>query len=148
MICGMTCTLSTDAESSMTSEVSVYSVGVPNHLLPFDWYHGKVSKNVAERILAAAGILCFMVRESSENDGCLVLSVKHPQGISHFNIDRGPGWYRLQRSTVKFTSVAELVKHYQDMGNVETPNQYLTVPCPKGNQPGAYSGISGIITCI
>ena len=129
----------------MTSEASAYSVGVPNHLLPFDWYHGKVSKNGAERALTAAGILCFMVRESADNDSCLVLSVKHPQGISHFNVDRGPGWYRLQRSTVKFTSVAELVSHYQDVANVETPNQYLTEPCPRGNHPDAYSGILGVM---
>ena len=90
-----------------------YSIGCPVHLLQYDWYHGKLSQEEANKLLTAMGGPCFLVREERRKHGTLVISVMGERGINHFPINRGPGWYEVIGTAHKFDTVGELVTYYK-----------------------------------
>ena len=62
-------------------------------LLQHSWYYGEMSKRLAEKKLSELEDTMFLIWvESSE----LYLSLKLTDRMSHFKIERGPGWYTVQ----------------------------------------------------
>lgn len=79
-----------------------------------EWFHGKVSRTKAERIIINAGHAgAFLIRESETRPGDYSMSVRDGEAVKHYRIrtlDDG-GYYIARR--VSFQSLNELVDHYQ-----------------------------------
>ena len=94
----------------MALSSSDYTKASPAEYSDKEWYHGEMTKDKAERQLRACGNNCFLIRESK---GALILSLLLNGEAHHFNIEYGPGSYRLQASSSqeKFSELTELVAH-------------------------------------
>ena len=118
-----------DQRSRATPEEPLYSVGTPIHLLKYAWYHGKLSSEEATQLLTSMEGSCFLVREDTDNVSSIVLSVKSDEGVSHFPISRGPGWYQVDGISKQYEFVADLVTHYQSNSLTGNSNVFLGSPC-------------------
>ncbi|XP_046982515.1 tyrosine-protein kinase Fer-like [Schistocerca americana] len=80
------------------------------------WYHGRLTRELAEPLLCADGD--FLVRESSvKNTPRLTLSVRWQRDVKHIILLRShEGWYC--RPGVFFSSVEQLVLGYQRSGEL------------------------------
>lgn len=123
------CTLGKVQQSEHAVDEHTYGIGCPVHLLKYNWYHGKMSQEDANRLLSVVDGPHFLVRESRREAGMLILSVKDEKGITHFPIDRGPGWYSLTNSSNEFDTVGELVAYYKNKSRSENPTLCLGSPC-------------------
>ena len=77
----------------------------------------------------------FLVRESAQDSGNLVLSVKNGDMCYHFPIERGVGKYEIQGTHMFFSSVNELVDYYMQNGLPESSTGkliQLIMPCTFG----------------
>ena len=90
---------------------------VPNVNQP--WYHRKLSRQEAEDKLGDMDTHSFLVRESAQEVGKLVLSVKSHDDFYHFPIERGVGQYQVEGTEEPFPSVVELIDHYKQHGLLE-----------------------------
>ena len=136
-----------DAILTSTQEEHVYSVGSPIHLLKYAWYHGKLSNEEANLLLTSKEGSCFLAREDKDNVGCLLLSVKKDEGVSHFNINRGPGWYQVDGTSKQFELVPDLVVHYQSNSlTANSKDDVLGSPCLRASESDQ-SISPGIVTC-
>ncbi|XP_046546473.1 tyrosine-protein kinase CSK-like [Haliotis rubra] len=83
---------------------------VPLHAMP--WFHGKISRGDAERLLSPPEDGLFLIRESSNYPGDYTLCVCCGSKVEHYRI-----LYRNNRLTVDeevyFRNLAELVQHYK-----------------------------------
>ncbi|XP_065178184.1 SH2/SH3 adapter protein NCK1-like [Sycon ciliatum] len=75
------------------------------------WFHGKMSRNQCEGLLARARDGDFLVRESESKAGDYSISMKSPGKIKHFRIQSLPGG-QYGIGPRKFTQIEELVDHY------------------------------------
>ena len=74
----------------------------------------------------------FLVRESIQKSGRLVLSVKNGDKCYHFPIERGVGSYQIEGTDEPFPSVVELMDHYKQHGLPESDSGeviLLESPC-------------------
>ena len=74
----------------------------------------------------------FLVRESAQDSGNLVLSVKNSDMCYHFPIERGVGKYEIRGTHMFFSSVNELVDYYMQNGLPESSTGkliQLIMPC-------------------
>ena len=110
-------------------EEHLYSVGTPVHLFKYTWYHGKLPSEEANQLLSATEGSCFLVREDKDNVGSLLLSVKNDEGVSHFIINLGPGWYQVDGTSKQFEVIADLVSHYQSNSLTDNPKSFLGSSC-------------------
>lgn len=92
-----------------------------------DWYHGRISKDEAERALAtsaetsaSASAGCFLVRESGAGEQRLILSQVYRGETRHIKILSSPdggggggGHYGLEGSAKGFMGLREMVEHYR-----------------------------------
>ena len=106
-------TVSKASQSKPAQDDHPYSVGCPVHLLQYDWFHGKLTQEEANKLLTALDGPCFLVREETRKAGTIVLSVKRERGVNHFPINRGPGWYEVIGTAHKFDTVGGLVTYYK-----------------------------------
>ena len=98
-----------DPVYSVVGRENPYQRGDPVDLLQRSWYYGEMSKRLAEKKLSELEDSMFLIWvESSE----LYLSLKLTDRISHFKIERGPGWYTVQDTFQLFASVPDLVGYY------------------------------------
>ena len=111
----------------------MYSVGCPVHLLKYAWYHGAISNEEANQLLTSTEGSCFLVREDGVNVGSLLLSVKNDEHLSHFNINRGSGWYQVDGTSKQFDQVSDLVVHYQNNSLTDLSMVLLGSPCLKSS---------------
>jgi fyn-related kinase len=91
-----------------------------NYVAPFasmdaeDWFHGKIPRQKAERIIMNDGKYgAFLIRESETRPGDFSMSVRDGEAVKHYRIrtlDEG-GFYIARR--ISFKSLPELVSHYQ-----------------------------------
>ena len=95
-------------EAIKTSDV--YSKGQPVDLMKYDWYHGSISEEQAEGVLARSPNNAFLVRDSHKN---LMLSKRINGWPSHDIIHRSPLGYHLEGKEEMFKSVPEMIAHYQ-----------------------------------
>ena len=98
-----------DSLYSGVARENPYQRGKPGDLLQHSWYYGEMSKRLAEKKLSELEDSLFLIWvESSE----LYLSLKLTDRMSHFKIERGPGWYTVQDTFQLFPSVPDLVSYY------------------------------------
>ena len=74
----------------------------------------------------------FLVRESAQKAGKLVLSIKSGGNFYHFPIERGIGSYQVKGTDEPFPSVVELIDHYIQHGLPESDSGELVIlksPC-------------------
>ena len=96
------------------------------------WYHSGVTRKTAEERLEHTSSGCFLVRESKTKVGCFSLSLKHPEGIAHFTIDRkDSGVYEVTGTHKGFTSLPDLIDHFKNHPISEDPYRQLHYPCSK-----------------
>eukprot|EP00048_Salpingoeca_helianthica_P011850 m.171858 g.171858 ORF g.171858 m.171858 type:complete len:528 (+) comp15292_c1_seq2:127-1710(+) len=79
-----------------------------------DWFHGRIKRQDAEKILLLGGHHgSFLIRESESKPGDFSLSVKEGDGVKHYHIRRmDDGGYYIARR-ISFKSLNELVAHYK-----------------------------------
>jgi hypothetical protein len=74
------------------------------------WYHKRLSREDAENKLGDGGTdESFLVRESAQEAGKLVLSIKNGDNFYHFPIERGVGSYQVEGTDEPFPSLVELI---------------------------------------
>ena len=104
-----------------------------------EWYHGELTRDVAEQALKASGCDCFLIRHCQ---GVLVLSLVQNGNTTHIPIKYGPGWYKLEGSTQTFSELQELTHHFQN-SPINDDLDKLGLPCIKmkmsRQQPGIVS---------
>ncbi|XP_068185854.1 growth factor receptor-bound protein 14 isoform X3 [Antennarius striatus] len=102
--------------SPSTSQGSLSNLGI--HLTQ-SWFHGKMSRDEAQRVITQQGLVdgLFLLRDSQSNPKTFVLSLCHTQKIKHFQIlpmdDEGDVLYSLDDGHTRFTDLIQLVEFYQ-----------------------------------
>jgi len=80
-----------------------------------EWFHGKIPRNKAERIILNSPAGAFLIRESESKPGDYSLSVKDGDAVKHYRIrslDDGGGYFIARRVT--FNNLNEMVAHYME----------------------------------
>ena len=96
------------------------------------WFHTGITRETAEEQLEHSSSGCFLVRESKTKVGCFSLSLKHPEGIAHFTIERkDSGLYELTGTHKGFRSLPDLIDHFKNHPISEDPYHQLHYPCSK-----------------
>jgi len=96
------------------------------------WYHTRITRETAEERLEHATNGCFLVRESETKPGCFSLSLKHPEGIAHFPIERkDSGLYEVPGTHKGFTTLPDLVDYFTHHSISEDPHHLLGSACLK-----------------
>ena len=117
-------------------ESGPYDTGLPQLVfINKPWYHGVLSRQEAERRMEEMDMNTFLVRESVQGSGNLILSVKNGDKCYHFPIDHGVGKYEIQGTHIPFSSVQELVNYYMWNGLSESSGGkliQLIKPCTSG----------------
>ena len=97
------------------------------------WFHGKLSRGVAETRLKNVTVDCFLIRESENRVGEFALSVKYQGAVKHFRIDtkRGSGRRRFELFGAQhsFPSLTSLVDYYHEH-SISSAGELLMIPCP------------------
>ena len=96
--------------NSVVTMEGPYHVGEPVDLLKHTWYSGRMSIQLAENKLDENKGSKFLIWVDDTSE--LHLSIELSDKISHFKIERGPGWYTVQDSFQLFCSVPDLVRYY------------------------------------
>ena len=72
----------------------------------------------------------FLVRDSETKPGCFSLSLKHPEGIAHFRIERkDSGLYEIPGTHESFATLLDLIDHFTHNPISGNPYHKLTSPC-------------------
>ncbi|XP_004345109.1 protein tyrosine kinase src [Capsaspora owczarzaki ATCC 30864] len=99
-----------------------------------DWFHGRIKRQTAEKLLTTIGTVgTFLLRESESKPGDYSLSVNDGEQVKHYRIrilDNG-GYFITGRST--FATLDELVEHYRRESDGLCVK--LTDPCPPAEKP-------------
>eukprot|EP00730_Choanoeca_flexa_P017829 TRINITY_DN8623_c0_g2_i2.p1 TRINITY_DN8623_c0_g2~~TRINITY_DN8623_c0_g2_i2.p1 ORF type:complete len:504 (+),score=128.29 TRINITY_DN8623_c0_g2_i2:270-1781(+) len=99
-----------------------------------DWYHGRIKRAEAEKVLMLTGSEgSFLIRESESKPGQFALSIRTAEIVKHYSIrtlDAG-GYYITSRVT--FQSLRELVDHYRR--DADGLTCMLREPCRPMSQP-------------
>lgn len=106
------------------------------------WFHGRISRQEAEELLARAGKQdgLYLLRESTASAGSYALSVCHNNKIIHYHIQRHTDGMVAIEDGKKFPGPVELLQHHQyALDGLLTK---LTDPCNRlpGVPPRTYSG--------
>ena len=128
------------SEQNLPKSRSSYDTALPKLLaIKKPWYHGVLSREEAEKRMGEMDVNSFLVRESVQDKGNLILSVKNGDKCYHFAIDHGVGMYEIRGTHTPFSSVPELVNYYQQNGLPESSGGeviQLIRPCTFGiHQP-------------
>ena len=91
---------------------------------------------------------CFLVREDKDNVGSIVLSVKSEEGMSHFIINRGPGWYQVDGASQQFELLADLLVNYQSNSLTDNPKVVLGSPFLNNIDQSISEGIVHVVLFI
>ena len=108
------------------------------------WYHGKISRDGAERCLKDVSFDCFLVRESEKRPGEYSLSLKHKTVVKHFRVDVKRGStirYELFGAQKSFPSLSDLIDYYT-RHCITTAGETLTAPCPSEVRQGSTPQLS------
>ena len=92
--------------------LSIYSKGEPVDLSKHIWYHGSVTKEQAVEELPSMKKDAFLVRQDGSH---LILSTITGRTIAHKKIYHKPEGYRLEGKDEQFSSIPEMIAHYQQL---------------------------------
>uniref|UniRef100_A0A8C5NHI5 SH2 domain-containing protein n=2 Tax=Gouania willdenowi TaxID=441366 RepID=A0A8C5NHI5_GOUWI len=110
------CHLLSGHGSPSSSQSAVPNIAI--HLTQ-PWFHGKLSREEAQRLITQHGLIdgVFLLRDSQSNPKTFVLSLCHTQKIKHFQIiqvdEDGELFYSLDNGQTRFTDLIQLVDFYQ-----------------------------------
>ncbi|XP_074611524.1 tyrosine-protein kinase SYK-like isoform X1 [Acropora palmata] len=106
------------------------------------WFHGRISRQEAEDLLARAGKHdgSYLLRESTASAGSYALSVCHNNKIIHYHIQRHSDGMVAIEDGARFLGPVELVHHHQHA--LDGLLTKLTEPCNRlpGVPPRTFSG--------
>ena len=120
------------AVSQPQESAPTYDVGFPVELAREVWFHTGITRKTAEERLEHTSSGYFLVRESKTKPGCFSLSLKHPESIAHFTIERkDSGLYEVTGTHKGFTSLSDLIDHFKRHPISEYPYRQLHYPCSK-----------------
>eukprot|EP00040_Diaphanoeca_grandis_P022837 m.123361 g.123361 ORF g.123361 m.123361 type:complete len:500 (-) comp28982_c1_seq1:330-1829(-) len=99
-----------------------------------EWFHGRIPRTKAERIILNSPAGAFLIRESESKPGDYSLSVKDGDAVKHYRIrslDDGGGYFIARRVT--FKDLNEMVAHYMESSDglctrLEKPALTLDLP--------------------
>ena len=111
------------------SPIANYTQADISTLVGKHWYHGDISRNVAEKRLKAEDTDCFLVRKSQSQKGKFVLSVYFDEAMDHFMIHTENECYEVDGSQKSFDSLQKLVEFYQ-YNCLKANGMMLVIPCP------------------
>lgn len=99
--------------------------------VPCRWFHGKISRELAELQLKTASCDSFLLRESENRAGGFSLSLSHAGAVRHFRVERKNSSRRFEVLGAKwsFPSLASLVDYYSQHC-VTAEGEVLRTPCP------------------
>ena len=93
------------------------------------WFVGKMERGQAEQFLMEHGRQReFLVRERTARDGYYALSIRYHYSCKHFNIDPKDGQFCMGALT--FSSIEEVIRHYQQNSLFIHDNQHVTLGQP------------------
>lgn len=81
-------------------------------LMPMPWFHGKISRELAESLLTPREDGSYLVRESANFPGDYTLCVCFENNIDHYRV-QGKGGKLTIDEEVFFDSLEELIQHYE-----------------------------------
>nr|BAF02917.1 protein tyrosine kinase CSK [Monosiga ovata] len=81
-------------------------------LIPMPWFHGKISRELAESLLMPREDGLFLVRESAHFPGDYTLCVCFQDQVDHYRMQGKNGKLTIDEE-VYFSSLEELVQHYE-----------------------------------
>eukprot|EP00123_Amoebidium_parasiticum_P013343 comp21903_c0_seq2/m.31439 comp21903_c0_seq2/g.31439 ORF comp21903_c0_seq2/g.31439 comp21903_c0_seq2/m.31439 type:complete len:397 (-) comp21903_c0_seq2:888-2078(-) len=97
-----------------------------------EWYHGKVRRLEAEKMLSEQPVGTFMIRDSESKPGEYSLSVKDTAMVKHYRVRAGlQGEFFITRQNT-FATITGLVDHYRSSSDGLCAR--LSYPCPKRAQ--------------
>ena len=106
------------------------------------WFHGRISRQEAEELLARAGKQdgWYLLRESTASAGSYALSMCHNNKIIHYHIQRHSDGMVAIEDGKRFPGPVELVNHHQHA--LDGLLTRLTGPCNRlpGVPPKTFSG--------
>eukprot|EP00127_Corallochytrium_limacisporum_P003879 Clim_evm93s153 gene=Clim_evmTU93s153 len=80
-----------------------------------EWFHGSISRNVAEKLLLhTVGPAGFLIRESESRPGDYSLSVRDGQTVKHYRIRRMDDKSYFISRGLAFATLNDLVDHYRN----------------------------------
>lgn len=126
-------------------------------LSSFEWYRGAIAREECESLLSNGNVGDYMIRKSTRGQDSYSLSVRGPNGIKHFKVEKqGTQWVLAQKRPdgKTFVYIPELVAYYAlytAAGTVLTrasPNASFTPPQPAAPAPAmGGGGGGGVRTC-
>eukprot|EP00050_Salpingoeca_kvevrii_P016311 m.54327 g.54327 ORF g.54327 m.54327 type:complete len:482 (+) comp6836_c1_seq1:107-1552(+) len=81
-------------------------------LLPMPWFHGKISRDLAEQLLTPRFNGLYLIRESTNFPGEHTLCVCHENAVDHYRIQGKDGKITIDEESY-FDSLEQLIKHYE-----------------------------------
>lgn len=95
------------------------------------WFHGRITRYLAEARLESQPVGSFLFRDSETRDG-YSLSMRVPDKIKHFMIsEERPNVYKLVGKPSEFSTMNDLVEFYKTSPTSTTDGVCLLVPCPE-----------------
>ncbi|XP_032229589.1 dual adapter for phosphotyrosine and 3-phosphotyrosine and 3-phosphoinositide isoform X2 [Nematostella vectensis] len=109
-----------------------------------NWYHGNISRHVAEGLLMANGMDgSYLLRDSTTNKGEYSLTCRCADSVKHFQIGREGHHYTFGMG--KFTTLNEFVQHFENKPLVGGESGVLTLlkyPYPRDiDEPSTYEKV-------
>ena len=106
---------------------------VKGHAMP--WFHGKISREVAEKLLSPRKDGLFLVRESTNFPGDYTLCVCFEARVEHYRIIFQDDKITIDEEEY-FENLIQLVEHYQvgplKLLNIPELNAYIPFCCETG----------------
>ncbi len=84
---------------------SEYALADPVHLSKYSWHRGYLTTKESEKELMSSAKNNFLIRQENSS---LKLSKRDNGEVSHHQIEYGPGWYMVQGTSTRFSSLEAL----------------------------------------
>ncbi|XP_075391670.1 SH2 domain-containing protein 7 [Tenrec ecaudatus] len=111
-----------------------------NGILP-PWFHGSITRKQSEQLLRDKALGSFLIRLSDRTTG-YILSYRGSDRCRHFVINQLPNRrYLISGDTRSHSSLAELVRHYQEE-QLEPFGETLAAVCPRLEDDDLYDAIT------
>lgn len=94
------------------AKVSTLPKDASGQVLPMPWFHGKITRELAEELLQPRTDGLYLIRESTNYPGDYTLCVCFNNLVDHYRIQTIQGKITIDEE-VFFASLEELIKHYE-----------------------------------
>lgn len=108
-----------DARSPVTT--CTYGVMAPSNYVKKvggieteEWFHGRIKRSLAERMVMSSSTGTYLVRESESSSGEYSLTVNDGQEVKHYRIRKNDEGMVYIARRINFNDIKELVEHYKE----------------------------------